>query len=440
MKRRMLVILLLLLACLLPLRAQQMSVESFSRLRRPLWKRSAVTVDKSCALLDLMTDEKGFAFFTRGNQPAEAEEGEGVVTVKLPNKSAYLIIRHPEYGQLMWRVPGGKRLKKGKHYQAYLFAGDPTKEFKAPKQWVVFHLDPPDVVLQIDSLTRPVRQETVEYLLPVGEHRYRVEAPFYEPVENSFTLTDSVRKVIPLSLQPFYSFLTVKTSWQGGDLFVDNARIRKEDATSYRLAEGYHRVSIFWADQCFYDSLLYVGKAQKKVLDLKVSDLAPRARRKDMPMKVDPPEDKAENAAPGASVRLLAADSLAQIWLDREPVGTGSWEGTLAPGYHLAQTVSGGRESAPTVLWIEDGIPQEVELGAPGTGYGLVNIHCNVAGANITIDGKDFGQTPQIIRLDASRNYRLVLSRKGWKDASCLITPRGNHLVEVELKMKKGKI
>ena len=429
-------VILLLLASLLPLGAQQMSVEDFSRIR----KRRAVTVDKDFALLDLVTDEKGFTFFSPGKDPAEAVEGEGVVTVKLPHRSTNLIIEHPAYGRLMWRVPDGKRLKKRRHYRAFLFAGDLTKEFKASSQWVVFHLDPADVVLQIDSVTRPVRQETVEYFLPVGEHRYRVEAPFYEPVESSFTLTDSARTVIPLSLQPFYSFLSVKTDWQGGDLLIDNARIRREEATSYRLGEGYHRVSIFWADDCFYDSLLYVGKAEKKVLELQVSDLSPRALRRSSPMKMDPPEDKAGNDAPGAEVRLLAADSLAQVWLDREPVGTGSWEGRLSPGYHLAQTVKDGRESAPTALWIEDGIPQEVELGAPGTGYGLVNIHCNVAGANIAIDGKDYGQTPQVIRLEASRNYKLVLSRKGWKDASCLITPRGNHLVEVELKMKKRKI
>ena len=443
MKRGCLLVLLSLVC--LPLAAQQMSVAEFARLKRPLWKRSSVTVDKTRAILDFVTDEKGFTFLSNGTLPADAEEGEGVVTVLLPHKTAYVTIIHPEYGQLMWRVPEGKRLRKRNHYQAFLFAGDPTKEYRASSQWVVFHLNPRDAIVQIDSLSRPVRKEVVEYYLPVGEPRYRVEAPFHEPQEAVFTLTDSLRKDITVNLQPFYSYLTVKTAWQGGDLYIDNARIRKEDATSYRLGEGHHLVAFFWADECFYDSLVYVGRAEKKILELQVKDLYPRSLRRTSPVPVNPPrplpagEDGAARTPIGAPVKLTAADSLAWIWVDREPVGLGHWEGILSPGYHLAQTVKDGEEGIPTGLWIKDEFPQEVALQASGVGSGLLNIHCNVAGARILINGTDFGETPQIVRLDASRSYKLALSKSGYKDRMETVRPRGNHMVDVYIELKKKK-
>lgn len=437
MKRLSLVILLL-MTCLPALKAQQMSVEEFTRLSRPLWKRAAVPVDKTDALLDLLTPENGFTFLA-GGQPVEAEEGEGVITLKLPHKTTYLTIKHPVFGQFTWRVPEGKKLRKRNHYQAFLLSGDPTKEYKAPKQWVVFRLNPENAIMQVDSLSRAVRKDVTEYYLPVGEHTYRVEAPFYEPQEGKFSLSDSLRADITVQLQPFYSFLTVKTGWQGGDLYIDGARIRKEDATSYRLGEGHHRVSFYWAEECFYDSLVYVGRAEKKVLELQEKDLMPRPIRLSASRSLDPPQDAGTLSA-GTFVKLMAADADTEIWVDREKVGMGEWEGMLSPGYHLAQTIRGGGESTPTGLWIEEGFPQEVSLPATGLGSGLLNIHCNVDGARILINGADYGESPQIVRLDASRSYKVTLSKPGYKEKMETVRPRGNHLVDVFIELKKKKL
>lgn len=438
--------LLLVLACLPPVAAQQMRVEDFAVQHRPLLKPAEVPVDKGAALLDFVTAEKGFSFLAGGKQPAAAEEGEGVITVTLPHKTAYVTIRHPDFGQLVWRVPNGRYLKRRHHYRAQLLTLDPAKDFKSPNQWVVFHVAPENALISVDSLTRPVRREVVEYLLPVGEHSYRVEAPFHEAVEGTLTLTDSLRLDIPVTLQPFYSFLTVKMPAGSGELFIDSAPILREEATSYRLGEGYHRVNLFRGQTCYYDSLLFVGKAEKKVLELSERDLYPRERRRTAPLVVNPPvqadgEKPSEAPVPaaGAPVKLMAADSLTRILVDREPLGWGQWEGTLETGFHLAQTVRDGLESEPTWLWVDDDFPQEVNLASPGTGYGLLNIYCNVAGAGIRIDGKDFGQTPRIVRLDASHTYEVRLSKPGFRDGRKSIRPRGNQEVEVYMKLKKRK-
>ncbi|MBR6002030.1 MAG: PEGA domain-containing protein [Bacteroidales bacterium] len=434
--------LILLFSILAPLRAQEMGLEDFAKVKRPPWKWKTVEVDKTCALLDLLTDEQGFQFTCGANVPVEAKPGEGLITLSLPNKTTHLTITHPEFGQLMWRVPGSKKLHKNNRYRAVLLAGDPTKEYKSPKQWLVLNISPRDVMLQIDSVSKPVRGEVQELYLPVGKHGYKVEAPFYMPVQDTVELTPDARAEITVQLQPFYSFLTVKAPRRSGTLYIDNARISKAEATSYRLFEGCHNVSIFRKDKCWYDSLLVIGRAEKKVLELAQSDLYPRPRSLDEPLSVNPPapEDSAGVSLPPAPVKITVGDPETEIWVDREYAGKGQWEGTLSQGFHLAQTRKDSLSSDVTTFWIRDEFPQEITLKAFGMGYGLLNIHCNVEGAGIKINGGDYGQTPKIVRLDASKIYKVALSKDGYKDGTLTVRPRGNNMVDVYMKLKKKRI
>ena len=433
---------ILLLTILAPLSAQEMGLEDFVRVKRPPWKWKTIEVDKTAALLDLLTDEQGFQFTCGANVPVEAKAGDGLITLSLPNKTTHITITHPEFGQLMWRVPGNGKLHKKHRYQAVLLAGDPTKEYKSPKQWLVLDISPRDVMLQIDSVSKPVRGEVQELYLPVGKHGYRVEAPFYMPVQDSVELTPDARVELTVQLQPFYSFLTVKAPRHSGTLYIDNARIRKAEATSYRLDEGYHNVSIFRKDKCWYDSLFFVGRAEKKVLELAQSDLYLRPRTLDEPLSVNPPpaEDSTGVQLPPAPVKITVGDPETEIWVDREYAGTGQWEGQLSQGFHLAQTRKDSLASAVTTFWIWDEFPQEITLKAFGMGYGLLNIHCNVEGASISINGSGYGQTPRIVRLDASKIYKVALSKEGYKDGKLTVRPRGNNMVDVYLKLKKKRI
>ena len=409
-----------------------MSVEEFVRL-----KGCKIEKDKTVALLDLVTDQKGFTVLCNGNKPVETEEQEGFVRLKLPHKTTRLSIQHPDFGQLAWSAP--EKLRRRRHYRALLYAIDPTQEYKATKQWVVFHLSPQDVLIQIDSTSKPVRSSTAEYYLPVGDHHYKVEAPFYEPVEGQFTLTDSLRKEITVSLQPFYSFITVKSPWQeGGFLYIDGAHIDWKEATSYRLANGQHRVSLFWGGACYYDSLVVVGPAQKKIVEIRQQDFYPRPLTKDgLPKLNVGMSAPAADSTAQAPVKLSCKDPEAQILVDREVVGKGQWEGTLPLGFHLLGARKDGQDGVPTRLLLEDTFPQELTLMAPGTGAGVVNVRCNVQDARILIDGEDRGTAPQLLQLDASRCYELVLYKPGYKDKKERIRPKGNAQVDIYVELRK---
>ena len=448
-------LILLWVCCLLPSGAQQMSVEDFTRLKRPIWNRSKVTVDKKMALLDLITEEKGFEFTAGGNQPVEVEEGEGMITLKLPHKSMYINIKHPDYGQCTFRVPV-KWLKKKKRYKATLLTYNPDKEYKLKSQWALFDISPENAILKVDSMTELVRKGTAEFYLPLGMHTYHVEAPFHEEVTDSFCLTDTAKVVVPVILQPFYSYLTVKSPWPNGDLYVDNMLVVNDGETSFRLTEGSHHVALVWNGDTYYDGYVNIGRAEKKVIEVKESELYLRKLKPADAVSVMPKRPTASKQGeevkvdstfvkPGAPKDLVYApitldlpDEDLEVWIDREKVGKGSWKGMLPVGYHIISTMKDGQQSASVPLWVENGNPVELKLAIPQSNYGMLNIHSNVTDAHIYIDGQLVGKTPYIVQqLDASRSYEILLKKEGYKEKKQIVRPRGNGLIEVEIKLKK---
>lgn len=450
MKKRLLT--MLMLCCwLLPLGAQQMWVEDFTRLKRPLWNRSKVIVDKKLALLDLMTEQKGFVFAADGRQPAEAEEGDGAITVKLPHKTQYLTIKHPDYGLYTWRVPV-KHLKRKNHYRAVLHTIDQTKEYKLPWQWVVFDISPANAILHIDSATYLLRQGSKVLRLPVGKHRYLVESPFYEAVADSVELTDTTKVRLDIRLQPIYSYLTVKTPWRKGSVYVDDQPIGGQECTSFRLNEGRHTLSVYVRDTCYYHAIFDIGRAEKKVIVLTEKDYHPQVGAKPKPVVVLPQQQDStataakdtakalEPAVVEAPVTLKAADDSTEILLNREKVGDGQWNGTLAEGFYMVTTRKGGVESEPTWLWVSDAFPQELNLAVPQTSQGMLNVYSNVLGAEIYVNEVLMGVTPCVIQgMLPTRNYDIRLHKTGYKDVERTVRPRGNDVLDVYVKMKIKK-
>lgn len=437
-------ILLLLLTfhfSLFTVNAQTMEVKDFTRMKRPLWKRSKVVVDKQKALLDLTTTEKGFTFKANGTEEAEIAEGDGIITVKVPHKTRFLTIAHPTFGQLTWRVPV-KYLKRKKHYRATLLTSDPTKAYKLSQQWVVMQVQPANVIVHMDSTVHLLRDGNLALQLPLGTHHYQVESPFYEEVTDSFCLSDTAKTVLNITLQPAYSYLKVVTPWTGADIYVDGQLLDPVTSTSSRLMAGTHYLSVRKGGLSYYESSIQIGRAEKRIMTLTQSDFDPRWMPKVTVIQPQATADTVQTAQaiqkPAASVTLKAATPDTEILIDRVLVGKGEWSGQLTKGYHQLNTRQDSVESATSDLWIDSELPLEQQLAVPQTSEALINIHSNVVGAQIFINNRLVGQTPYIVeRLSANKVYEVRLEKKGYKTVSQKIQPKGNELTDMNIKMKK---
>ena len=445
MQKRLLGILLIAILSL-PCVAQKISIRQFKRVKFDFAKKKMYPVDKKMATLDLKTDEKGFTFKADGKTEIAAQEGDGQITLLAPHKTAFILVKHPEYGQLIWKVPG-KGLRKKKHYQAIMQTDKPGKEYKLSKQWVVFQVIPENAILQVDSTVALVRDGTAQFELPLGKHGYHAEAPFYEELSDSVEVVDSAKLVVPVVLQSVYSYLTVKLPIDEGLIFVDSEPIGKGEATSGHLQPGDHHLIVMQEETCLADTVINMGVGEKKVLALKTSDLRarPLMARAINPQPIEEVKDSTVTdslaAVPQdslkAPVTITAPDAETQIWLNREPLAYGKWEGQLGIGFYSVSTVKEGLESKPIFLWVDDTLPKVVDLSLPKASYGVLNIHSNVVGATILINRVEVGVTPCILEnLPATVACKILLKKKGYRDAAITVMPVPNDMLNVEINMK----
>ena len=445
MQKRLLGILLIAILSL-PCVAQKISIGQFKRVKFDFAKKKMYPVDKKMATLDLKTDEKGFTFKADGKTEIAAQEGDGQITLLAPHKTAFILVKHPEYGQLIWKVPG-KGLRKKKHYQAIMQTDKPGKEYKLSKQWVVFQVIPENAILQVDSTVALVRDGTAQFELPLGKHGYHAEAPFYEELSDSVEVVDSAKLVVPVVLQSVYSYLTVKLPIDEGLIFVDSEPIGKGEATSGHLQPGDHHLIVMQEETCLADTVINMGVGEKKVLALKTSDLRarPLMARAINPQPIEEVKDSTVTdslaAVPQdslkAPVTITAPDAETQIWLNREPLAYGKWEGQLGIGFYSVSTLKEGLESKPIFLWVDDTLPKVVDLSLPKASYGVLNIHSNVVGATILINRVEVGVTPCILEnLPATVACKILLKKKGYRDAAITVMPVPNDMLNVEINMK----
>jgi hypothetical protein len=87
---------------------------------------------------------------------------------------------------------------------------------------------------------------------------------------------------------------------------------------------------------------------------------------------------------------------------------------------------------------MEGEFPQELSLPVPQTSRGMLNVHSNVVGAMVLLDGQPAGLTPCVLQdLDASRRYEVSLVMAGYKRTKTKVQPKRNDLVDVFVKLKK---
>ena len=439
--------------------AQEMHIVEFKKLKKGPFNMKHVVTSKQEAILDLKTSEKGFSFKADGKQDIAAEEGEGILTLKTPDKTAFIVVEHADYGQLTWKVPVKKGLRRKKHYTAILQTFSPDKEYKLQKQWVIFEIQPQDAILTIDSTMTTIHGGRQQLYLPIGKHAWLAEAPFHHEEKDTVELTDEKREIVKIALQPFYSYLTVKTELEGCDILVDGQWIGNTQGTTGHLREGRHRLIVMKDSLQYYNADFDIGWKEKKTIELKAGELKREigVRRQESGVRrlentpaadsslngdLQTPDSclQSPNVAIKAPVTIKAQDDFTSIWVNRELKGYGSWEGELEPGFYLISTEKDGLESKTKPLWVYDATPVKLDLLPPMNNYGMLNVQCNEIGANIYINDKLVGTTPCVIKdLPADSHCEVRLEKAGFSKAVKTVKVVGNDLTYVKLEIKKVK-
>ena len=139
--------------------------------------------------------------------------------------------------------------------------------------------------------------------------------------------------------------------------------------------------------------------------------------------------------ADAATVTLTAPDG-AEIWVNEEYKGKGSWSGVLSSGTYIFEARKQGHKSSVISKQITSTRPtQSYALPAPPPIYGSVLVDGTPLMADVSLDGKPIGQTPLKKGGILIGNHTLTISKSGYdaKNQSVTITEGQTAVVDVTL-------
>jgi formylglycine-generating enzyme required for sulfatase activity len=156
----------------------------------------------------------------------------------------------------------------------------------------------------------------------------------------------------------------------------------------------------------------------------------------------DPKNKHVVNVAlkPNFSSVTLNVDGNAEIWVNGERKGTGSWTGNLGAGTYVFEAKKENhRDSYMSRDIIVTSEPQTITLQAPTPIQGEADINSSPAMADIYIDGKKVGQTPQMVSDLLVGQHQVRISKQGYNDFNSTLTVREGETSMLTAKLEKPK-
>lgn len=139
----------------------------------------------------------------------------------------------------------------------------------------------------------------------------------------------------------------------------------------------------------------------------------------------------------GAKVTLDAGTN-ADIYVNGNKRGTSKWTGVLKAGKYTVECRLPNHKPSQQTISIEEGKDKIIQLTPPTPITGTLSLNSRPLGANIRIDGKDYGTTPRNIRDLLIGKHSIALSMSGYatKTEECNI--RENETLSLEMTLDKS--
>ena len=369
---------------------------------------------EKCALIKVETTQRGFTFDAGVLGVVKTEEKPGEIWVYVPDKVKRLTISHPQLG-ILRDYDLGQTVQKGRTYILMLTTGSVQTVVHQTlmSQYLVFTVTPDDAVLRVNGAPWPIFDGASQRFVSFGTYHYRVEAPEHHPVEGTVEVNNPDKKsFVHVSLQPAYGWIEVTgdDSSAGASVYIDHRLVGTAPMKSARLSSGVHSVMLV---KPMYRSV----EQMVEVTDSATTTFSPSL------------------AVDFAEVQLTT-DAAAEIWVNGERKGVGSWSGRLATGEYQIETRRENHRSQTSVHRFApaSGV-QTLQLSAPTPIYGSLNVAMTPINAEVFVDGTSVGNTPLFLQRVLIGHHVLTLKKQGYGDYRTEVNITEGQVSTVEGKM-----
>ena len=322
------------------------------------------------------------------------------------------------------------RLEKGKVYRLTLRTDAPVKSFMDVVEnfnFLKIQVLPEEAVGAFVSVGRTQNYEveakyteegglyTSSLPLDYGEYFYKIEHEHYETLEGRVQLTATTPKQT-VTLRPAYGILKITSEPTGAVVAIDGKRVGTTPWTSAKLAKGTLQMRLQSPQYALYEETVQVlGNGQVQSHHCK---LVPQFGT--------------------ITCRSEMAD--AEIWVDQEYKGVGSWTGTLSSqAPHVLEARKSGHQSQSISFTVANGEKKTEVVGAPVPMYGTLVLSTTPADVRVSIDGETMGETPLEQRLLVGK-HTVVLKKEGYEDLSFEVTLAHNQRLDEKRTLAKHQL
>ena len=279
-------------------------------------------------------------------------------------------------------------------------------------QFVVFVVQPADAILMIDNSVYPLQDGATSIMLENGTYNYTISAQDYHDLRGTFTVAGTkVEK--ELRLNPAYGWLSViGGSLEGGAVYVDNKLVGTAPIKEFKLSSGEHQIRII--------KELYKPYIETVTIrDNQTTNCTPSL------------------AADFANVYITAPEG-ADIWINGNQKGSGSWSGKLAAGVYLFEARKAGYKSSSMSQTIStSSATQNYTLPAPTPIVGSLIVQGTPVMADVTVDGKSVGRLPLSLDNLLIGSHNVAVSKDGYAAHTQSITIAEGKTATITVALKK---
>ena len=231
-------------------------------------------------------------------------------------------------------------------------------------------------MLTIEDVTPGEHKITIKHGAATAEHRVNVNSgniSFRVEVNDE----SSQLQYVVFELQPSYAILFIDNEPQATQEGFAQALLQNGTYNYRVIAKGYHEQS---------GSFTVEGKRVVRKVELKAD----------------------------AAMVTLTTDPSAEIWINNQKKGTGSWSGQLSSGNYIFEARKEGcRTTKFSQVITSAQATQSYKLEAPTPIEGSLNITSVPALASVNVDGKPIGEAPLVTKLLVGK-HTVEVSKSGY--------------------------
>lgn len=406
--------------------AQTISVSSFKLLDNDLTANTAGTIEldqngETAALIKVVTTQTGFTFDGGSMGIVKTKQTPGEVWVYIPRGTKKISIKHPQLGVLRdYYFPVA--IDAAKTYEMVLVSGEVKTVIKesVQSQFLVLKVTPIDAIVELDNEIIYNNGGIAQKFVKLGTYDYRVQAPNYHTSAGKVTVDNIMeKKILSVDLKPAFGKINIGNSpdLDGALVYIDNALIGKAPILANSIPSGKHNLKISKPLYKIYEETISIN-------DNEVHDFKPIL-------------------IPNYSLITIKVDDNADIYVNQEKKGSGSWTGKLESGTYILEARKEGYH--PTIIQKDINAQkdkQEIKLEKPIPIFGELKILSNPTMANVYIDGILAGTTPLYLPQVIIGDHKISILKDDNFEYTSNIVVSENQLtdLDVELKIKEEKM